>query len=449
MMAWSRLLSRVRLRRPNAPALAGRNVFQADRDRIVFSSAFRRLADKTQVHPLSENDHVRTRLTHSIEVASVGRSLGTMVGERIAAQVSEVDVSPHDFGYIVEAACLAHDLGNPPFGHSGEQAISDWFNDCEGRAKRILPSLSEHRRYDFQRFEGNAQGFRIITNLENRKENGGLQLSYAVLGAFSKYPYSSNNPKEKYVGWKKYGFFETEKLYFQDLADEVGLIKEGNLAWRRHPLTFLTEAADDICYHIIDLEDGFEVKRVVFDTARKYLMEIAGPVDNSYMALLSEREQISYMRACAIDRLVKEVAETFLEHKNGIMLGTVGNDGESLINLTRKGKILEEINLEEIKCLTREHVYRSELVVPFEIAGAECIGGLLDAFCAIALDLESKNFNYSRINLKNRQINEFYRIGLELTRNTADAVTRIVDYISGMTDRFAISSYRKIKGISF
>jgi dGTPase len=444
MMDWSRLLSRKRLRRPDAPPPTGRNVFQADRDRIVFSSAFRRLADKTQVHPLSENDHVRTRLTHSIEVASVGRSLGTLVGQSVVQKIRNAEITPDDFGYIVEAACLAHDLGNPPFGHSGEQAISDWFSSDDDKAQSLLQQIPEHQRSDFQHFEGNAQGFRIITNLENRKDNGGLQLSCAVLGAFSKYTCASHPSKQKYVGWKKYGFFTTEQDYFTEIANELGLARRDEQRWLRHPLAFLTEAADDICYHIIDLEDGFEVKRVTLDCVKIYLHELIDGADQTYMDSLSEREQVSYMRACAIDRLVKDVSDVFLANEEEIIRGNLGCDGRSLIDLTRWAA-----RLKEIKNLTRKEVYNSELVVPFEIAGAECISGLLRAFCGIALDLERKSFRYPEISLRNRQINEYFDIGLKEICSISAAASRIVDYVSGMTDRFAISSYRKIKGISF
>ena len=265
-MNWDQLLSKTRLRRVTAAPPVGRNEFQRDRDRIVFSYAFRRLADKTQVHPLSKNDHVRTRLTHSIEVASVGRSLGYLVGQVIVPRhglESQAFTADH-FGYIVEAACLAHDLGNPPFGHSGEAAISKWFKD-DAKAGKLLEKLSDQQKKDFLSFEGNAQGFRIITNLENYHHDGGLQLTHAVLGAFTKYPCSSCFSKStNHVGCKKNGFFAAEHKYFADVAEGTGIqpVDNSRKAWFRHPLAFLTEAADDICYIIADLEDGFEVKKV-------------------------------------------------------------------------------------------------------------------------------------------------------------------------------------------
>lgn len=264
-MRWSQLLSKARLRQPTPDRPIGRNEYQRDRDRIVFSYAFRRLADKTQVHPLSANDHVRTRLTHSIEVASVGRSLGYLVGQTIAPRHGlQHEVIADHFGYIVEAACLAHDLGNPPFGHSGEAAISKWCKE-NSLASELVRDFTDQETQDFRKFEGNAQGFRIITNLENHPLNGGLQLTCAVLGAFTKYPCSSSFADQSgYVGTKKNGFFAAEHQYFVEVAKETGLssIGDSGMAWHRHPLAFLTEAADDICYKIADLEDGWEVGRV-------------------------------------------------------------------------------------------------------------------------------------------------------------------------------------------
>ncbi len=256
MMDWSRLLSGRRLRRSSNEALVGRTEFERDRDRIVFSEAFRRLADKTQVHPLSDNDHIRTRLTHSIEVASVGRSLGLLVGGE-AIKRHRLHAAAHDFATIVEAAALAHDVGNPPFGHSGELAIATWFRNRLGC--HLLADLNEQESRDFRNFEGNAQGFRLLTNLQNHIGNGGLQLTHAVLGAFTKYPCSSTFVGEStYVGHKKHGFFCMEHAYFQQIAEDMGLVSlsTDQQGWCRHPLAFLTEAADDICYIIADLEDG-------------------------------------------------------------------------------------------------------------------------------------------------------------------------------------------------
>jgi dGTPase len=241
MMDWHELLSDSRLQRPDAESQEGRSRFQQDLDRIVFSSAFRRLAHKTQVHPLAENDHIHTRLTHSIEVASVGRSLGTLVGTHVAKSLNDPAISPDMFRYIVQAACLAHDIGNPPFGHSGEQTISEWFARYFATPESRRFGLDPKQQNDFIHFDGNAQGFRVLTQLENWKWNGGLQLTYAVLGAFTKYPNSAAthaNQHPDYIGCEKIGFFKSEEKYFSDVAISLGLIKRENY-WCRHPLAFL------------------------------------------------------------------------------------------------------------------------------------------------------------------------------------------------------------------
>ena len=279
-MDWKVLLREHRLCRPGAESQPGRSPFQQDLDRVVFSAAFRRLAHKTQVHPLSANDHVHTRLTHSIEVASVGRSLGTIVGMPIADKLGDPQITSATFGYIVQAACLAHDIGNPPFGHSGEDTIGSWFNS-EGQSSKIFGSdMKDVEKNDLKYFEGNAQGFRILTQLENYRWSGGLQLTFAVLGTFAKYPRSSlihPIPNDSYIGGRKIGFFESERIYFEQIASELGLMERSSQLryWCRHPLAFLVEAADDICYALIDIEDGFTLGYLTF-TEAKELLEPSG-----------------------------------------------------------------------------------------------------------------------------------------------------------------------------
>ncbi len=288
-MDWKTLLGEQRLERPDASrcrSQPGRSPFQQDLDRIVFSAAFRRLAHKTQVHPLSDNDHVHTRLTHSIEVASVGRSLGTMVGSQIADSLNDPQVTADTFGYIVQAACLAHDIGNPPFGHSGEDTIRRWFNSPERSSEIFGLDMEDVEKNDLKYFEGNAQGFRILTQLENCRWSGGLQLTYAVLGTFAKYPRSSvihPIPNDSYVGGKKIGFFDSERGYFEQVASGVGLIERNRQLhyWCRHPLAFLVEAADDICYAIIDIEDGFALGYLTFEEAKNLLCPIAKETNSS------------------------------------------------------------------------------------------------------------------------------------------------------------------------
>ena len=282
-MDWNRLLSRIRpgLSRPH-PDSEARTDFQRDFDRIVFSSAFRRLQDKTQVFPLSQSDYVRTRLTHSLEVSSVGRSLGTMVGDRVIRRHDLKGVYPQDFGAVVAAACLAHDIGNPPFGHAGEDAIRLWFA-ASATGQAVLETLSEPQRQDFLRFEGNAQGFRIITRLQSPDNRGGMQLTCALLGAFTKYPRAAwlSVPSPLGVAFRKFGFYQDDRDLFAEVAGHLGLDEVAPGAWRRHPLAWLVEAADDICYRIIDVEDAFRLQQLRFEDVRDLLLPLTGSAEQA------------------------------------------------------------------------------------------------------------------------------------------------------------------------
>src|SRR6185312_8848969 len=238
-------------------------MYVQDLDRITFSAPFRRLANKTQVHPLYDNDHVHHRLIHSLEVSSVGRTLGMDVGQWLVDERKLGDIKPDKISGIVQAACLAHDIGNPPFGHSGEQAIGAWFEDRLSAPTGICERLDPKHHQEFKKFEGNAQGFRILARKEMYVDEGGMRLSLAVLGAFTKYPATANISAEKpeaYCGLKKYGLFENDAGLFAEAAEALGLPEmrsAGGRWWKRHPLVFLMEAADDICYNIMDLEDAF------------------------------------------------------------------------------------------------------------------------------------------------------------------------------------------------
>lgn len=274
-MKWDRLLSADRLGKSETKVMAeGRSSFHQDYDRVVFSSAFRRLQDKTQVFPLAKSDYVRTRLTHSLEASCVGRSLGMQVGLRLTkANKLPKQVDASGVGMIVSTACPAHDIGNPPFGHAGEQAICEWF---EGNGKKFLDPLTNAEKADFLKFEGNAQGFRILTRLQHPDDEGGLQLTHATLAAFSKYPTPSveagSKNAQRNVGAKKHGFFDADRTLFRRVAEGVGLEPKVQVeGWCRHPLAYLVEAADDICYSTIDLEDGIRRGHVSFREAKRLL----------------------------------------------------------------------------------------------------------------------------------------------------------------------------------
>ena len=443
-MEWRRLLSSDRLRRPDAVPQKGRSPFQQDTDRITFSAAFRRLAHKTQVHPLSPNDHVHTRLTHSIEVASVGRSLGTAVGTEIAERLNNPKISADIFGYVVQAACLAHDIGNPPFGHSGEYAIRSWFNRAESNRAPFVKETTGARPEDFRKFEGNAQGFRILTQLENNKWAGGLQLTCAVLGTFTKYPIASTvTPAEtdNYPGGKKVGFFKPEEAYFKEIADTLGLIRrdEKQPYWCRHPLAFLVEAADDICYAIVDIEDGYELGYLNFREAKDVLAPIAGE-HAGLPSSMEEREQIAKLRAVAIGRLVDESAAAFLANEGALLNGKFSSE---IIYLTRFAN-----ELRGAIALATDKLYNSDRKTKLEIAGSEIISGLLDTFAEVVTDLANNDFDRSKLSGRSQRLARLMDGSLGPATNAYQALLYVTDFVSGMTDRFAVETYRTLKGIA-
>ncbi len=440
-MEWVSLLSQQRLRRPEVGAQDGRNSYQQDLDRIVFSGAFRRLANKTQVHPLSPNDNVHTRLTHSIEVASVGRSLVAKTGNVIARRLKDPAITSDDFGYVVQAACLAHDIGNPPFGHSGEDAIRAWFKRAE-RDTLSEVGLAGAQRDDFVCFEGNAQGFRILTQLENNKYNGGLQLTYAVLGTFSKYTRSSVVPRdESHPEGKKVGFFDAERAYFAEVAEATGLIRRqsGQNYWCRHPLAFLVEAADDICYAIIDIEDGYSLGYLSFAEARDTLWPMAKDVVK-LAPDLDETETIAKLRAVGIGRLVNEVSKAFVDNEQAILSGDFGHD---LIGLTEfKGHI------EHAKKFAMEKIYWSDRKTKLEIAGAQVIEGLLDMFVEVVTGLQRVDFDVTKLRGRPQSMARLMGRSLGNAKDSYTALLCVTDFVSGMTDRYAVEIYRTLKGIT-
>lgn len=440
-MQWSKLLSSSRLveNALNIPD-AGRTVFEKDFDKIIFSSSFRRLKDKTQVFSLVENDYIRSRLSHSLEASCVGRTLGTLVGsEIIKRHIKELSTfQARDFGDIVAAACLAHDIGNPPFGHAGEDAIQEWFKS--DKAANILSFLSSNQQEDFKKFEGNAQGFRILTKLEKRANLSGTQFTCATLATFTKYPreagintslFNKYNAKSNNKSTKKHGFFQDEKDLFAQLANEVGLIPRNNKSawWCRHPLAFLVEAADDICYHIVDLEDGFQMGNISYEEASTLLHDI---LTGERLDDLScdRKENIKYLRAKAIHKLITEVKQVFLDYEANFLDATFDSP------LTTE--IASGAKLKEIIDITRKNVYESCEVIEVKVAGYEVIGGLLAEFItAIAEDKLSKSYLSKKLIPNFREDKDMYAKVLQIT-----------DYIAGMTDSFAVSLFKKIKGIS-
>lgn len=442
-MNWESLINGKRLRRTIEEHDDGRSPFQKDIDRIVFSAAFRRLANKTQVHPLAENDHIHNRLTHSVETASVGRSLGTIVGTSLRSELESHEISRDDFGYVVQAACLAHDIGNPPFGHAGEQAIGSWFK--EKFDSRFIPDnqLTKQQKTDLEQFEGNAQGFRILTQHENHKWDGGLQLTFATLGTFTKYPRPSvckDADDDSYVGAKKFGFFSAEKEYFKEVAEILDLPPRtiGGDYWTRHPLAFLVEAADDICYNIVDVEDAYTLGDLQFSTAEKLLGPLAREI--SYGEDMEEREKVAYLRALAIGGTVKELASVFIKNKIQLMNGEFSNSLISASNV--------ESEFREIEKVAKTRIYTTRTKTILELAGHKIIHGLLDEFIKVVFDLREHNWDVEKVSAHTDKLIRYTEANFSRVDSLYDGLLYITDYVSGMTDRFALDTYRKLYGIS-
>ena len=418
-----------------------RSNFEMDYDRIIFCRPFRNLQDKTQVFPLPDQDFVHNRLTHSLEVSSVGRSLGKNVGARIIEKYEELKgLTPSDFGAVVGAAALAHDVGNPPFGHSGEEAISDYFR-FNPKAEKVKTSVSIEEWNDIIRFEGNAQGFRLLT----RNQRQGLKLTQATLAAFTKYPCSSslNGRDGMRKSQKKYGYFKSEEALFKQMAEHLCLKKlsEKENVWARHPLAFLVEAADDICYSIIDLEDGFGLGLVTYEEARDFLASILGDKyqPEKLALIVSDQEKIGVLRAVAISILIDQATDIFMTQEADMLAGKFD---KAITDLIPAADVLEQISDFSVK-----RIYQSRQVLEKEAAGFEVINGLLEAFVEAVFN---KHYHSEEYSGRNKSI---YRLlPKEITQKMTadmtqyDIVMIITDFISGMSDRSALKTYRIVKG---
>ncbi len=447
-MHWPQLLCADRLgRKKKLPARgsAPRSEYRRDGDRITFSTAFRRMQDKTQVFPLADNDYVRTRLTHSLEVASVARSLGARVGEAVCKRHRLKRVHSSDFGDIVAAAALAHDLGNPPFGHSGEDAIRHWFVTSPV-AEVAGAGLKPAERADIERYEGNAQGFRLITKLQ-MPDNPGLQLTHATLGAFTKYPRESLVPEgvTRGASGKKFGFYQSELEQFSDVAKHCGLLRRTPEAawWARHPLAFLVEAADDICYHLIDFEDGFRLKHLTFKEVRNHFLALIPEARHPRRLkdAQSDNRRVQLLRDIAIGCAIEECAELFLARENELLAGTFDKPLIDAIESSRAWK--------KIIRVSRERVYNSPRGVEIEAAGFEVLGGLLDVFVSALNDLATSRKGSPR----SRKLLELVPPETLGPGHVPDPdpyfrLMKMLDFVSGMTDSYAVSLYKKVRGIS-
>lgn len=445
MMQWEQLLSlkrqgdtSKRLRKEQDDTRLG---FEVDYDRIIFSSAFRSLQDKTQVIPLSKTDFVHTRLTHSLEVSVVGRSLGRLVGKKIIEKHPYLhDIHGYqmnDFGAIVAAAALSHDIGNPPFGHSGEKAIGEYFKT--GRGQMYREHLTDKEWHDLTDFEGNANGFNLLTASRPGIE-GGLRISYATLGAFMKYPKESLPKKPTAnISDKKYGFFQCDAAFFQDVAKELGLIpnKTGDdIGFERHPLAYLVEAADDICYTIIDFEDGINLGLISEDYALEYLIKLVK--DNvhveKYKSLVTKEDRISYLRALAINSLISDAVNVFLENEELIL------QGKYPYALTDKSQYTAQ--MKDIINISIKNIYQSREVVEKEVIGYRIINTLLDTFCtAYNNKFDGNDSNYDKLVLKLLP-EKFITDKMSLY----DRLLHICHFVSTLTDGKAVLLYNTITG---
>jgi dGTPase len=444
MMQWEQLLSlkrqgdtSKRLRKEQDDTRLG---FEVDYDRIIFSAAFRSLQDKTQVIPLSKTDFVHNRLTHSLEVSVVGRSLGRLVGKQIIAKYPHLQevhgYQANDFGAIVAAAALSHDIGNPPFGHSGEKAIGEYFKT--GNGLQYKDQLTEKQWQDLIDFEGNANGFSVLAASREGIE-GGLRISYATLGAFMKYPKESlpKKPTQKICD-KKYGFFQQDKEFFAEVANDLGLIsnKSGNdIGFERHPLAYLVEAADDICYTIIDFEDGINLGWISEEYALEYLIKLVknGIDTKKYNELLTKEDRISYLRALAIGSLINDAVAVFMENEKAILAG------DFPFALMDKSQYKAQMN--DIIQISIKNVYQSKEVIQKEVMGYKIINNLLDSFCTAYNKKENGTAsNYDELLLK--LLPERFQFQKE---NLYDRLLHICHFVSLLTDGKALELYKTIQ----
>lgn len=414
-----------------------RNAFQRDYDRIIFSNIFRRLQNKTQVFPLPGSKMVHNRLTHSLEVASVGRSIARIVSKKLCDKYGKDFLHEiYDIDTIVSAACLAHDLGNPPFGHSGEETISSYFK--EGPGKELEKYIPEYQWSDLISFEGNANAFRQLTHQFAGRRQGGMSLTYATLATLIKYPYPSFNKKGK----KKYNIFHSEIDTFKKVMDGCGIVclDEETLAYARHPLSYMMEAADDICYLILDMEDAH--KRGIVPTEKidffftSFFREnenwFFDRKDFIYETVTDNNERMSFLRATAINKLVDCVSTVFIDNYNSIMEGKFQN------SLVHRLPDFENNALSECRQFSLRNIYKHPSVVKVELTGFNVIGELLDMFVKAALQPE-KTYNKKLLSI----------IPEQFKNDKGDLYSKIqvvLDYISNMTDLYAVQLYKDLKG---
>ena len=441
-MEWKQLISNKRFgqEHKHAERHDDRSEFKRDYDRLIFSSAFRRLQNKTQVFPLPGSIFVHNRLTHSLEVASVGMSIGNDISRRVILKRPELkDTLVEEIGTIVSAACLAHDLGNPPFGHSGEKAIQTFFS--EGPGQKIKSMVSSEFWDDITHFEGNANAFRILTHRFKGRRQGGFVMTYSMLASIVKYPFASCLAGNH----GKFGFFASEAESYRKIADELGIFCKSApgepLKYARHPLVYMVEAADDICYEIMDIEDSHKLKILSFAETEHLLLsffdeEIQQKIRQRIIdeELSDENEKVVYMRASVIGKLENECVAAFLAHEEEILAGTF--EGSLIDHISERQKKAYK----ECEKISYSKIYQSKPVLDIELSGYKIMATLMEVFIEAAV-------NPSRFYSKQllRRVSSQYDIENE---SLEERIMAVIDYISGMTDIYALDIYQKINGIS-
>ncbi len=434
---WKRLLSKKRYY--NATKIEEdkneeyyRSSFHKDYDRLIFSNSFRRLSRKTQVHPLSKNDHVHNRLTHSLEVASVGRSLGLKAGEMLKDKYDK-EINPYDVAYIIQTACLAHDIGNPPFGHAGEEIIKEWFK--KNKDKKFLQTLTQEERDDFQNLDGNAQSFRIVSQLENNLFAGGMHLTFATLGSLVKYPYSSNNCKN--TGKSKFNYFQSEKDFFDLLFIELGL-KRNNGSFKRHPLSYLMEAADDICYGLLDLQDAFELQIITLKDMEPIFDFFC---DKQEIQKEYNLQKVSKLVAISINKLVEHAMTTFEDNLTRISGPEQPTD---LIEFFSDKQLKDGII--NAKRLGDEKIFNQKRKIVLELAAYNIIETILDNLIPATFELYKEDEN--SLSFRNKRALELMDNDKpEKDKSLFKMYQRVIDYLVGMTDNYAKFIANQLNGI--
>jgi len=444
-MDWDKLLSKKRFYSKNEIKEDDdeefyRSSFHKDYDRIIFSNSFRRLSKKTQVHPLSKNDHVHNRLTHSLEVASVGRSFGLRVGEFLKNEKG-IDINPYDIAYIIQTACLAHDIGNPPFGHAGEEVIKEWF--YKNQEKEYLKCLSKEELDDFIHLDGNAQSFRIVSQLENNLFNGGLNLTFATLGTLIKYPYSSSECNK--IKKSKFNYFQSEKDFFDLLFSELGLKQKEN--YKRHPLSYLMEASDDICYGLLDIQDAFELNIITMDDI-KPIFENLSSKEKTDETLNNENytdiQKVSKLVAISINTLAIHAMQVFEDNFNDI---TGDKQPKDLISLFTEEKIKEGIKT--AKELGVKKVFNEQRKIELELGAYNIIETLLSHTIRASYSFYQKK-DLTKLSFRDKRVLELMGDNKPILEdNIYNMYQRVTDYIIGMTDNYAKYVAHQLIGMGY